>query len=101
MLFRLEVEVVERFTLAAAVGADNAVRTGEFGHYEAATALITHEAAEDGVGDAGHGGEHGGGGDHGVADQVAFGKLQPVLGTDGIHSYIVALRRFGSPLASI
>ena len=99
MLFGLEVEVVERFTLAAAVGADNAVRTGEFGHDETATALITHEAAEDGVGDAGHGGEHGGGGDDGITDDVAFGKRKPVLGPDGIHSYIIALRRFGSPLA--
>jgi hypothetical protein len=43
--------------------AQHAVGRGELGHDQAASAEVADEAAEDGVGDAGHGSEHGGGSD--------------------------------------
>src|ERR1700674_1085957 len=43
--------------------AQDAVSRGELGHDQAASAKILDEAAEDGVGDAGHGSKHRGGSD--------------------------------------
>src|ERR1039457_6057599 len=59
---------------ADALVAQYAVGRGELSHDEAATAEILDEAAEDGVGDAGHGREHGGGGDREVANLQGRGK---------------------------
>ena len=42
------------------LGAEHAVGRGELGHDQAAAAQIADEAAEDGIGDARHGREHGG-----------------------------------------
>ena len=53
---------------ADALVAQHAVGRSELGHDQAASAQVLDEAAEDGVGDAGHGGEDGGGGDADVAD---------------------------------
>ena len=39
--------------------ADDAVGRGELGHHQAAAAEVADEAAEDRVGDAGHGRQHG------------------------------------------
>ncbi len=53
--------------------ADDAVGGGELGHHEAASAEIADEAAEDGVGDAGHGREDGGGTDFDCAEGYGRG----------------------------
>ena len=92
-------EIVEGLLFAAAIGADNAVGACKLGHYEATAALIAHEPAKDGIGDAGHGGQDRCGGDDRVADAVAVGEVQPVLMPEGIHSSIVAVLEFGGPNA--
>src|SRR5689334_20894279 len=51
----------------------DAVSRGELGHDEAASAEIADETAKDGIGDTGHGREHGGGGDIDVADADGSG----------------------------
>src|SRR5450432_1583033 len=53
--------------------AEHAVRGGELGHDQPAAVEIADEAAEDGVGNAGHGSQHGRGGDSDIADQKACG----------------------------
>ena len=71
--------------------ADDAVGRGELGHHEAASAEIADEAAEDGVGDAGHGREHRGRtdfdfaerhgrGDAGAGRSGALGRIVEKLG---------------------
>ena len=58
----------------------DAVGRGELGHHESASAEVADEAAEDGVGDAGHGRKHRGGTDfdsaerYGRGDANAFGR---------------------------
>src|SRR6266852_3498055 len=54
--------------------AQDAVGRGELGHNQAASAEVLDEAAEDGVGNAGHGREHGGGSDADAADLQGRGK---------------------------
>jgi len=71
------VEVMEGlggFAAGVAAGGDHAVRGGELGHQEAAAALVADEAAEDGIGDAGHGRQDGGGLDANVGHVVAGGE---------------------------
>ena len=70
MLVFIEVQVAS----ADALVAEHAVGGGELGHDQAASAEILDEAAEDGVGDAGHGGEDGGGRDADVANGEGSGK---------------------------
>ena len=48
--------------------AEHTVSRGELSHDQAASAQVANEAAEDGVGDAGHGGEDRRGGDGDGAD---------------------------------
>jgi len=57
VLVFVEVEVASADSLVA----EEAVGGGELGHDQAASAEVFDEAAEDGVGDTGHGGEDGGG----------------------------------------
>ena len=75
--------------------ADDAVGRGELGHHESAAAEIADEAAEDGVGDSGHGCEHRCGtdfdsaerdrcGDAGVGRRGALGRVVEKLGHDTI-----------------
>ena len=62
MFFRFEIEIAEGARrLAGSLEADHAVGTGEFGHDQSAAALVADQAAEHGVGDAGHRCKHGGG----------------------------------------
>src|SRR6266478_3308501 len=70
MLVFVEVQIASADTLVA----EHAVGRGELGHNQPASAEILDEAAKDGVGDAGHGSEHGGGGDSDPADQKAGGE---------------------------
>ncbi len=53
----------------------DAVGAGELGHDQAAAAEIADEAAEDGIGHAGHGREHGGGREGYRADRKLCGKI--------------------------
>src|SRR5208283_5930090 len=63
---RVFVFVEVKVASADALVAQHTVGRGELGHDQAASAKALDEAAEDGVGDAGHGREHGGGGDRNV-----------------------------------
>src|ERR1035441_2240450 len=77
---------------------DDAVGRGELGHHESAAAEITDEAAEDGVGDSGHGRENGGGTDfdgaegygRGDADSPGSGALGRIVEKLG-HELILPL----------
>jgi len=60
---------------ADALIAKHSVGRGELGHDQAASAEVLDEAAEDGVGDSGHGGEDGGGRDADVAYAERCGKV--------------------------
>ena len=77
MLLRIEGQVLQGAGgfLAAAGGAD-AMRAGELGHDQAAAAQSADEAAEDGVGDAGHRRQHGGGSNGYAADVQLAGKTR-------------------------
>ena len=70
MLVGVEIQIVQ----SARGIAGEAFGAGEFGHDQAAGTEGTDHAAEDGVGDAGHGGEDGGGLDDGVANFEFSGK---------------------------
>src|ERR1700686_4549546 len=62
--------------------AQDAVSRGELGHDQAASAKVLDKAAEDGVGDAGHGCKHGGRSDADVSNLQNRGK-HPGQGGDG------------------
>ena len=65
MFVFVEVQVAASFFV---FGAEDSVGRGELGHDKAAASEIADEAAEDGVGYSGHGGENGGGTDLDAAD---------------------------------
>jgi hypothetical protein len=70
MLIFVEMQVASADSFVA----KDSVGGSEFGHNEAASAEIFNEAAEDRVGDSGHGSENGGGGDADVAYSQGSGK---------------------------
>src|SRR5208283_3552186 len=70
MLVFIKVKVAS----ADALVAQDAVGRSELGHDQPASAQVFDEAAEDGIGDSGHGSQHGGGSDADVADLEACRK---------------------------
>ena len=66
MLFRLEIQIAKGprgllgLERVAFERRHHAVRAGELGHDEAASALIADQPPEHRIGDAGHGRQHGG-----------------------------------------
>ncbi len=82
VLLGLEREVAERArgflvrTVARAHAIDYAMRAGEFGHHQSAAALVADQAAENGVGNAGHGRQHGRGRDADAADAEFTGETR-------------------------
>ena len=75
MLIRVEIEIAEGAGgLGGARGGDDAVGAGELRHDESAAALGADQAAEHGVGDAGHGRQHGRGTDFDRADFEGLGE---------------------------
>ena len=78
--------------LAGAQGGADAVRAGELGHDEAAAAQVADEAAEHGVGDAGHGRENGGGGELHGSDRK--------LGGEGLHGSALSILSLGKERTS-
>ena len=57
--FKMEVAQQRAGGFVGALRVRHAVRAGEFGHHQAASALVADQAAEYRIGDAGHGREHG------------------------------------------
>src|ERR1700731_3230195 len=70
MLVLIKVKVAS----ADALVAQNAIGRGELGHDQPASPEVLDEAAKDGVGDSGHGGQDGGGRDADVAYRERCGK---------------------------
>ena len=79
MLVFLEVEVAKSFFSAAS----DAFGAGELGHQEAAVAEATDDAAEERIGDSGHGGEDGARADGEVAELVGLRNHGDVLSITG------------------
>jgi len=69
---------------------DDAVGGGELGHHQPASAEIADEAAENGVGNAGHGREDGGGTDFDVAERERGGDAG-VRGSDALGRIVEKL----------
>ena len=79
VLVFLEIEIAESFLRAAG----DALGAGELGHQEAAVAEAADDAAEERIGDSGHGGEDGARADGEVAELVGLRNHGDVLSITG------------------